>query len=257
LPIAVEIILIIIIGSSFGSFFNVCIYRLPQKKSIVYPSSYCPNCSQPIPKWLNMPIIGFFLTKGRCRECKTKIHWHYPVVEFISALLFLLLFFRFGSYFSFIYFKYALLIGFLIIIFFIDLYHKIIPDTLSLPLIIIGLITIWLPYNDVSVKSALTGAAFGFLLFFIIPYVFWKLTGKVGIGGGDIKLILGVGLFIGFIGVIFSILVSSIIALITLPLIRFDLKKEFPFGTFITIGVLLYLFIGKQIIDWYLDLILL
>jgi len=178
------------------------------------------------------------------------------VVEFISAILFLLLFFHFGGYFSFIYFKYALLISFLIIIFFIDLYHQIIPDSLSLPLIILGLITIWFPFNDISTKSAIIGAAFGFLLFFVIPYFFWKLTGKVGIGGGDIKLIIGIGLFIGFFGVIFSVLASSIIALITLPIIRFDLKKEFPFGTFLSIGILVYLFFGKQIIDWYLGLIL-
>ncbi len=252
-----EILFIIILGSSLGSFFNVCIYRLPRKESIVFPASYCPACSNPIPKWLNIPLIGYFLTLGKCRNCGTKIHWHYPLVEFLTALLFLLLFLRLDAQFSFLFFKYAILIGFFIIIFFIDSFHKIIPDILSLPLIPLGILSALHPFNDVSLFSSIVGGAAAFLLFYIISLAYWKLTGKIGLGGGDIKLIAGIGTFIGIAGILFSILVSSIIAVVVMLLIRYDLRKEFPFGPFLISGTLLYIFLGYVIIDWYLNLFLL
>ncbi len=249
-----ETLLIIIFGSCLGSFFNVCIYRLPLKKSLVLPSSYCPGCSKPIPFWLNIPLIGFFLTLGKCRECGSKIHWHYPLVEFLTPLLLLLLYLRLDYSFSFIYFKYAVLLGFFVIIFFIDSFHQIIPDALSLPLIPLGLIASIHPQNDVGIYSSLIGAAGGFLLFYVIAWSYWKLTGKMGVGGGDIKLIAGIGAFIGIYGILFSILASSIIAVIVILLIRHDIKKVFPFGPFLIIGTLIYLFFGYRIINWYLSL---
>ena len=252
-----EILIIIIIGSSLGSFFNVCIYRIPEKKSIVFPSSFCPNCSKPIPIRYNIPLIGYFLTLGKCQNCKAKIHWHYPMVEFLTVLLFLLLYFRLGSYFSFLYFKYAVLIGFFIIIFFIDTFHKIIPDVLSLPLIPLGILASLHPGNDVSLISAFIGSAAAFLLFYLIAYSYWKITGKMGVGGGDIKLVAGVGAFVGISGILFSILASSIIAIVVLLIIRHNLKKEFPFGPFMIIGTMIYIFLGYLIINWYLGLFLL
>ena len=252
-----QILLIIVISSALGSFFNVCIYRIPSKKSIVFPSSYCPTCSKPIPKYLNIPLIGFFLTMGKCRECGTKIHWHYPFVEFLTVLLMLSLFFRLGGEFSFVYFKYAILIGFFIVIFFIDLFHKIIPDVLSLPLIPLGIIAALLPYNDISLVQSLIGGVSGFLLFYLLSLSFYKVTGKIGLGGGDIKLIAGIGLFVGITGILFSILISSVIALVVILLMRHDLKKEFPFGPFLITGTLIYIFFGYRIINWYLGLFLL
>jgi len=249
-----EILLIIIIASSLGSFFNVCIYRLPRKKSIVFPSSHCPSCSDPIPKWLNLPLIGFFLTQGRCRRCGVKIHWHYPLVEFLTAFLFLMLFIHLN--FSFLFFKYSILISFFIIIFFIDIFHKIIPDVLSLPLIPLGILTSLHPANDISITSSIVGGLAAFLLFYLISLAYWKLTGKMGLGGGDIKLIAGIGTFIGIVGILFSILVSSVIAVIVILLIRHDLRKEFPFGPFLIIGTLLYIFLGYSLINWYLSLFL-
>jgi leader peptidase (prepilin peptidase)/N-methyltransferase len=253
LPLFLEILFIIIIGSSLGSFFNVCIYRIPLKKSIVFPASHCPDCSRPIPKRLNIPLIGFFLTLGKCRECGSKIHWHYPLVEFLTPLLLLLLFFRFDSQFSFLYFKYVLLISLFIIVFFIDSFFRIIPDVLSIPLIIAGLIASLHPSNDLTLFSSLIGGASGFFFFYLISFSYWKLTGKMGMGGGDIKLVTAIGTFIGIIGILFTILVSSILALIILLLIRHNLKKEFPFGPFLIGGTMIYLFWGNRIIDWYLS----
>ncbi len=254
MPSFLVILLFLVLGSSLGSFFNVCIYRLPAKKSILYPPSYCPSCETPIPKWLNIPLIGFFLTRGKCRKCGSKIHWHYPLVEFLTFFLLFMLYFRLGSEFSFIFFKYSVLICFFIIIFFIDSFHKIIPDILSLPLILLGLLASFHPANDVSTVTSLIGGASGFLFFYLISFSYWKLTGKMGVGGGDIKLITGIGTFLGVVGLLFSVLVSSIMAVIILLLIRHNFKKEFPFGPFLIIGTLIYIFFGYMIIDWYLSL---
>ena len=256
MPLLFQIILIIILGSSLGSFFNVCIYRIPAKKSLVFPSSYCPNCHTPIPFWLNIPILGFLLTRGKCKECRTKIHWHYPLVEFIAVFLFLMLFFRLGNDFSFIYFKYSILVGVFIIVFFIDIFHQIIPDVLSLPLIVLGLLAALHSANDITLRSSLLGAATAFLLFYLIALAYWQFTGKMGVGGGDIKLITGIGAFIGFTGILFTILVSSVTALVILLIIRYNLKKEFPFGPFLITGTLIFIFFGSRIISWYLDLFL-
>lgn len=248
------LILIVVIGSSLGSFFNVCIYRIPQKKSILFPSSYCPHCSKPIRLMFNIPLIGFFLTKGKCLRCSAKIHWHYPLVEFLSAFLFLMLFLRFRQQFTFLYFKYALLTAVFIIIFFIDFFHKIIPDVLSLPLIPLGLIAAFHPANEIGFLSSLIGGASGFLLFYMIALVYSRLTGKMGIGGGDIKLIAGIGTFVGVSGILYTILSSSVLALLLILMIRHDLKKEFPFGPFLIAGTLSYVFFGYVIINWYLNL---
>jgi len=159
-----------------------------------------------------------------------------------------------GSNFSFLYIKYAILIGFFIIIFFIDTFQKIIPDVLSLPLIPLGILATLHPQNDVNLLSAIIGGASAFLLFYLIAFLYWKMTGKMGVGGGDIKLVAGIGTFVGKSGILFSVLVSSIIAVVFLIIIRYNLKKEFPFGPFLIIGTMIYIFLGYLIINWYLGL---
>ncbi len=248
----IEIIIIIILGSAFGSFFNVCIYRLPAKKSIVFPASHCPECSVPIPIWLNIPIIGYLISKGKCKQCDSKIHWHYPLVEFITPVLFLLLYARLGI--SIPFFQYLILFSFGIVIFFIDAFHQIIPDSLSLPLIPIGLIFSLLPMSSISFRNSLLSAIAGFLLFFLLSWSYMKLKGQMGLGGGDIKLIAGIGAFLGIAGLIFVILVSSIIGIITIIIIRHDLKKHFSFGPFMVIASILYVLYGIRIIDLYISL---
>ncbi len=251
-----ELAFVFILGSCLGSFFNVCIYRIPLKESIVFPASHCPECKKPIPFWLNIPYLGYILTLGKCRNCGSKIHWHYMLVEISTAVLFSLLYLRFYGNFSFIFFKYAVLSGFFVIIFFIDLFHSIIPDKLSLPLIPLGLLASLHPASDISLTYSLLGGFIGFIFFYAIAFFYWKLTKREGMGGGDIKLIAGIGTFVGLTGVFFSILSSAVIALLVILISRHNLKKEFPFGPFLVIGTLFYIFFGNRIITWYLDLFL-
>ena len=254
MPNLIAVILVLIVGSCLGSFFNVCIYRIPIKKSIVFPPSYCPACSKPIPAWLNIPILGYLLSAGKCKNCKQKIHWHYILVESVAALIFLVLFLRLGGQFSFLFFKYAVFFSFGLIIFFIDLFHQIVPDGLSLPLIPLGLIAALLPANEIGVLSSGVGMAAGFSFFYAIAYSYWKITGKMGLGGGDIKLIAGIGAFVGVAGLLFTILVSSVIAFLFILILRHDVKKELSFAPFLISGVFLYIIFGVRLITWYANL---
>ena len=245
-------IFIFVVGSVFGSFFNVCLHRIPQKKSIIFPGSHCPNCGIKINPLNNIPIFSYIFLKGKCRNCKTKIHPHYLLVEILTPLLFIILFYRFGNVFSLIYLKYLLLFSIGLMIIFIDIFHKIIPDVLSLPLILTGIIFSLFPQTDISLSSSLIGAGSGFFLFVLIAMIFKYITKRDSLGGGDIKLIAALGTFTGLYGIIFIIFISSVLSLVTLIIIKHDLKKEFPFGPFLIFGSFLYIILGDYLISVYL-----
>jgi len=247
-------IFIFLFGAALGSFFNVCISRIPRKKSIVFPSSHCPSCGKNIRKRDNIPVFSYIFLKGKCRDCGLPIPLRYLIVEIITPALFLLLFFVNETRFDLVYLKYIVFISYGIILFFIDLDLKIIPDKLSLSLIVIGLIFAILPGSDISLKSALIGSSASFTLFLLMAYFFQLITKKDSLGGGDIKLIAGMGMILGLSGILFTIVISSVIALITLLLIKHDMKKEFPFGPFLIIAGILYLILGDLLIELYLNI---
>ncbi|MDP8204924.1 MAG: prepilin peptidase [Candidatus Tenebribacter mawsonii] len=246
-------LIIFIFGTVFGSFFNVCISRIPIKKSVVYPDSSCPVCKTKIKPYHNIPIISYILLKGKCAYCGTKINIHYFLVEILTPILLILLFISLEAQFSIVFFKYAIFISFGLIIFFIDFFHYIIPNKLSLPLIIIGFIFSILPHTDVNWISAGIGALSGFLLFLFTAYFFQKITDKDSLGGGDIKLIAAIGAFLGIWGTLFTILFSSLIALATLLVLKHDRQKHFPFGPFLVVGSIFYILAGNTLISLYLS----
>ncbi|MBC8527541.1 MAG: prepilin peptidase [Candidatus Cloacimonetes bacterium] len=243
---------IFILGAIFSSFFNVCIYRIPKKESIIFPASYCPNCGKKISPLHNVPILSYIFLKGRCKECGEHINWHYIFVEILTPILFIILFLRFGNSFSFTFGKYILFFSVGLIIFFIDLFHKIIPNILSIPLIPIGILLSFSSLNDVSFQSSLAGAIFGFVVFLLIGFFYKLITKRESLGGGDIKLIAAIGSFIGLYGIIFTIFISSFIAILVLFIVKHNRRKEFPFGPFLIIGSFVYVIIGKYLINWYL-----
>jgi len=245
---------IFLLGTALGSFFNVCIVRIPRKKSIVFPSSHCPVCGNHIRKMDNIPIFSYIMLRGKCRDCRASIPIRYLIVEIITPLLFLFLFIINGNKFDLVYLKYVIFLSYGVILFFIDLDLKIIPDKLSLSLILIGLIFAVLPGNDITLKSALIGSSASFMLFLLLAYFFQLITKKDSLGGGDIKLIAGLGMILGVSGVIFTIIIASVIALLTLVIIKHDMKKEFAFGPFLITAGVLYLITGDLIIKLYLNL---
>ena len=245
---------LVILGAAFGSFFNVCIYRIPRKESIVFPGSHCPQCNKKIKPADNIPILSYLLLKGKCRDCGFKIPAQYLLVELLTPVLFILLYISTGSSLNLVFFKHIIFISAGLIIFFIDFNQQIIPDVISLPLIVIGIAVSFFPAIDITWKSALSGAVFSFVVFLATAYVFKLFTGKESLGGGDIKLMTAIGSFIGIAGTIFTIFFSSGIALIILIVIGHDRRKEFPFGPFLIFGAFLYILAGRFLTEIYLNL---
>lgn len=244
-----------IFGAVVGSFLNVCIYRLPAEKSIVFPPSACPSCGNRIRWYDNLPIISFLLLRARCRACRTPISWRYPLVEALNGLLTLLLFLKFGPSLTFL--AFFLLCSSLVVITFIDLDHQIIPDSISLPGIVLGFIfSFLLPWN--GWLNSLLGIVAGGGSLLLVAWLYEKLTGKEGMGGGDIKLLAMMGAFLGWRSVPFIIfaasLVGSVIGVSLMLLQKKDGKLAIPFGPFLAFGAVLYIFYGRQIIHWYLSI---
>jgi len=243
----------IIFGAMIGSFLNVCIHRLPKEESIVRPGSHCPECKTPIQYYDNIPLLSYLLLRGKCRYCQASISIQYPIVEAITALSSFFLFITFGVSLSFVY--YFSFVAALIAITVIDLYHQIIPDVISLPGIVIGLLgSLVIP--QIIFWSSLIGALSGGGSLFLVATVYQWLFKREGMGGGDVKLLAMIGAFLGWKAVILTILLSSFIGSIigiTVMLIKGkDFKYAIPFGPFLALGAMISLFWGENLISWYL-----
>ncbi len=247
----------LLVGLALGSFMNVCIYRIPLQKSIIFPSSSCPNCGKKIRFYDNIPLISYLLLLGRCRHCHHPISWRYPAVEAITGLLSLALFIRYGV--SFQYLLFLLFAATLVTISFIDLDHQIIPDVLSIPGIIAGLAAAFIPGN-VSWFDSIIGIIGGGGSLFLVGLIYEKLTGKQGMGGGDVKLLAMIGAWMGWRSLPFVLLVSSltgaIIGSVFLLAAGKGYRVKIPFGPFLSLGALFYIFFGPQLTNWYISLLM-
>jgi leader peptidase (prepilin peptidase)/N-methyltransferase len=249
-PISFFYIFAFIFGAVVGSFLNVCIYRLPKKESVVFPPSHCPNCDYKIPFYDNIPILSYIVLAGRCRSCKVRISPQYPLVELVTAL-----FIKFGPSLSFL--VLFLFCSAMVVVTFIDLEHQIIPDVISLSGIVCGFIfSFFIP--QLGWLNSLIGIAVGGGSLLLVAYGYEFITKKEGMGGGDIKLLAMMGAFFGWRAIPFIIFVSSLIGSvigITVMLIqKKDAKLAIPFGPFLALGAILYIFFGRQVIYWYLRL---
>ncbi len=255
LPYLIEVF-IFIFGLCIGSFLNVCIYRLPASKSIVHPRSMCSSCGTLIASYDNIPIISYLWLRGRCRHCRTKISLRYPIVEFLCGL------FALGAYLKFdltiealIYF---LFFAALMVVTFIDLDHRIIPDVITLPGIPICFAA-GFALPTITYKDALLGILSGGGSLFLVAWTYSLITKKEGMGGGDIKLLAMIGAIVGWKGVLFTIFVASLVGtlagLAVMLQSRKGLKLAVPFGPFLSIGSITYIFFGTPLIAWYFNLL--
>ena len=243
----------IIFGSLWGSFANVCIYRLPENKSVITGRSSCPNCKNKIPWYDNIPLLSFILLMGKCRLCKKPIDLQYFIVELISAISFVSIYYFFGL--TLVALLLLILSIFFIIIFFIDLKHFIIPNELTFPLMIIGFIKSFDPNLNQTIFpnyiNSLIGGLFGYSIIWLIIFIYKKIRNKEGMGLGDAKLLAVVGFWFGWVSIPFVIFISSAVALIlVIPSILNKSRKmssEIPFGPYIIIGCILYVSFSNQI----------
>ncbi|MGW8288129.1 MAG: prepilin peptidase [Desulfobulbales bacterium] len=252
---AIIIVFTLLIGAIVGSFLNVVIARLPaENESIVFPASRCPKCLKPITWYDNIPILSFILLKGKCRNCGAVISWQYPLVELIMALLSLALLFKFGFTPALpIYFVFS---GALVAIIFIDFYHKIIPDSISLPGIVIGFACSFINPIVTWQQSGL-GLLIGGGVLYAVAAGYYLFTKREGMGGGDIKLLAMIGGFLGWQSLPFVVFGSSILgALVGIGAMTKQKKggkTMIPYGPFLSIAALLYMFY-RELINYYLVL---
>ncbi len=244
-----------IFGMVVGSFLNVCICRIPKDESIVSPPSHCPACSYQIRWYDNIPVVSYILLRGKCRGCGAHISLQYPIVELLNGTLTLLLFLRFGPTLAFS--ALFLLCSSLVVVTFIDIEHQIIPDEISLSGIVIGFVLSFFLKGH-SWLNSLLGILLGGGTLLLVAYAYQRLTGKDGMGGGDIKLLAMMGAFLGWKSVPFIIFASSLVgSLVGISIMLFqkkDSKLAIPFGPYLAFGALLYIFYGKPLIRWYLGL---
>ncbi|MGC2424564.1 MAG: prepilin peptidase [Nitrospirota bacterium] len=249
-----EYIEVFLIGLVVGSFLNVCIYRVPRRRSIVSPPSACPNCGSKIKPWHNIPVLSYILLRGRCAHCGAGISPRYPLIELLNALFYVAALHRFG--FRPASFLIMALISAFIVVTFIDLEHQIIPDGITLPGIVLGLILGPLVLRNPAVPwhigfiNSLLGMVVGGGIFYLIA-----VLSRGGMGGGDIKLIAMIGAFLGWKGVLLTIFVGSLLgAVVGIWLMVFKgmkRKTPIPFGPFLVAGAMAAIFCGSAFLHWY------
>ena len=243
----------IILGGVLGSFANVCIYRLPKNQGVIAGRSSCPSCKNKIYWYDNIPLLSFILLMGKCRHCKNPIDLQYFIVELISAISFVFIYYFFELTITSL--LLLILSIFFIIIFFIDLKHFIIPNVLTFPLMIIGFVKSFDPNLNKAIFpnyiNSLIGGIFGYLIIWLIIYIYKKIRKKEGMGLGDAKLMAVIGFWFGWVSIPFTIFISSAVALIiVIPSLINQSRKmssEIPFGPYIIIGCILYVTFANQI----------
>jgi leader peptidase (prepilin peptidase) / N-methyltransferase len=248
-------IFLFIFGSIIGSFLNVCIVRIPEKISIVLPASHCPRCKNPIPWYDNIPLLSYIILGGRCRHCTAPIAFRYFIVELLTPAVLLMLYAAFGLSLS-------LLTAFifsasLIVITFIDLKHQVIPDVISLPGIPVCFACSFVaPWTDPL--QSLIGICVGGGILYLFAAGYQLLTGKEGMGGGDIKMLAMIGAFLGWKGALATLILGafagSVVGIILIMVKGKNLKYAVPFGPFLAAGAFCALLFGEQLIRFYLAL---
>ncbi len=239
-----------LLGLVIGSFLNVAIHRIPREESIVFPASRCPSCKEPIRWYDNIPVVGFILLRGKCRSCHKAISFFYPLVELLNGLGYLFLLHQFGPGWE--WGAYAALYSSLLVVTFIDLAHQIVPDVITLPGMVIGVIvsSTLLPVGGLN---SVAGLFLGGVLFYLVA-----VLSRGGMGGGDIKLIAMIGAFIGWKAVLLAIFVSALAGSVTGVFLMIFLgkgrKDPVPFGPFLALGAMVSIVWGSPIIYWYTHL---
>jgi leader peptidase (prepilin peptidase)/N-methyltransferase len=269
---------VFLFGLIIGSFLNVCILRIPSGKSIVLPASACPKCSEAIRPYDNIPVLSYLLLGGKCRGCKTKISPMYPLVELLTALLFLGCYYAFGI--SVETGKWAAFSAITVVLVFTDLRERILPDVVNFTGFAIGLIfsvftkptdgtALWIANHlfdypptapVLSLVDAFLGAAVGSGLLWLVSEAYFKLRGREGMGLGDVKMMLMAGAFLGAKRTLLTILAGSLLgSVLGVAIIlarRKDTDYELPFGTFLGAGALLVVFFGTPLVNWYQSLLM-
>ena len=252
------LLLLGLFGAVFGSLYNVLIYRLPLGNFWSRIRSYCPHCEASIPFYLNIPVISFCWLRGRSACCNKKISWHYPIVEFASTVLAVGLYLKFpflatdslDSQQLWRYLHAYMFCSLLLVASVIDLYHMIIPDEISLGMVALTPLVVYL-HPELDWQSAAIGVIVGGALLYIISWGYWLIRRKVGMGMGDVKLLAGIGGWLGYEGVFPVVLYASVLGTSVALALAFykrtlNFQSALPFGPFLAIGVVIHMLLGNR-----------
>lgn len=256
---------IFILGAIAGSFLNVCIHRMPRDQSIVFPPSHCPHCKTSIKPYDNVPIVSYLVLGGRCRSCKSRISPRYLAVELLTAGCFLALALAFAHALPMMIIA-LIFICSLIVVFFVDLEHQIIPDEISLGGIAFGILAsiVYPPIQNtashhLAFVRSLEGLFAGGALFWSIRIVGGRVFKKEALGFGDVKLMAAIGALLGpslvLLAAFLAALIGSVMGLTLIAVGRAELGSRLPFGPFICLGAATAFLYGHRFIAWYLGLL--
>jgi leader peptidase (prepilin peptidase)/N-methyltransferase len=276
---------VFIFGLLIGSFLNVVIYRLPLGESIVFPGSRCPGCNAEINWYDNIPVISYtLLLRGRCRKCKVQISPIYPAVELLVACLYLLLFIvhreqlNQATWLAMVPMIVDIVFVSLIVpLVFIDLRHKLLPDAITYPGMVVLLVLraispdAWMlahtprlfglagaPDWAVSLFGSVLGAAVGGGTLWLVREAYYRFRHAEGMGLGDVKMMLMVGAFLGWqltlLTIFLASLIGSIVGILLIAIRGGNMKMQIPFGVFLGPAAIMALFVGQQLIMWYVGM---
>ena len=243
-----------LIGLAVGSFLNVCIYRLPRRESLNFPSSHCTSCNRPLAWYENIPLVSWLVLRGRCRSCGETISVMYPAVEAITAAVFVAGYAIYGL--TPLLAARLLFACAMIVLFAVDLRHHILPNVITLPGIVVGFVfSVFLPPGW---RGSLVGLAAGGFVLFAIAEAYYRLRGVEGLGMGDVKMLSMIGAFLGWQLMLVTLVLASFAgSLVGVGLIAFGrggMKAALPFGTFLAVGALTAAVAGEPLLAWYLTL---
>lgn len=251
----VEAVIIILVGMAWGSFLNVVIYRLPRDMSLVRPRSSCPRCRQEIKFYENIPVVSYITLRGKCRYCYTNIPFSYLLVEVLTPVSFILI--HNYTNLSLHFFAACLFTSAMIALGFIDFYHQILPDEITLSGLLLALAYSFFR-DDLSLRQSLIGAVVGAGFILLVYGTYYLLRKKEGIGMGDVTMMLLIGAFLGWELTFFTLVLASFMGTLVGVYFIFARKKNLqyalPFGTFLAPAAFVSLLWGERIINWYLSI---
>jgi leader peptidase (prepilin peptidase)/N-methyltransferase len=249
----IDVLFTALAGLMFGSFLNVCIYRLPRAESLAFPASHCPACGRPLSWFENVPVFGYLWLRGRCRTCRAAIGPMYPIVEIATAILFVA---------AYKYFGLSLLmvsrLGFacaMLVLFVIDLQHRILPNVITLPGIVIGFILS--VATEPGWVASLIGLLAGGGVLLLIAEAYYRIRKEEGLGMGDVKMLAMIGAFLGWklmlLTLVLASFAGSVIGVAMMAFGRGGMKYALPFGTFLAIAAVVASVVGDRIVAWYVS----
>ena len=244
--------LVIALGLAIGSFLNVCIYRLPRGESVVSPPSRCPSCGRELRWFENVPVLGYLLLGGRCRTCRAAVSPMYPIVEAGTAILFLLQYWQLG--WQPVLGVRLVFVAAMIVLFVIDLQHRILPNVITLPGVVIGMAASLL--FEPGWLDSLIGVATGGGVLWAVGEAYFRIRGEEGMGMGDVKMLAMIGAILGWQLMLVTLFIASLAGSLfgggMILLNRGTMKYALPLGSFLAVGALVAMQVGQPLVEWWL-----